>query len=192
MYSTTSLNHPLLSPHQPGASVAQTPSSTKPSSRAIDDYTVPPNLPKYIAIPSISVYKTRIMQLGLMKNNEIAAPDNIYDSGWYNGSAKPGEKGAVFIYGHVSDWKSEGIFYNLKKLKPGDQITITRGDGKTYTYSVVLSKIYEYKKVDMKQVLSPIDPKKPGLNLMTCTGHVIEGTNDFSQRLVVFTSLVGS
>jgi hypothetical protein len=44
----------------------------------------------------------------------------------------------------------------------------------------------------MKQVLSPINPNKPGLNLMTCTGHVMKGTSEFSERLVVFTSLVSS
>jgi sortase (surface protein transpeptidase) len=95
----------------------------------------------------------------------------------------------MFIYGHVSSWTAKGIFYNLKQLKPGQKITVTTGNNNTYIYKVVTSRTYDYKRVDMAEVLSAINPNRPGLNLMTCTGNVIAGTNDFSQRLAVFTSL---
>jgi len=129
------------------------------------------------------------VQLGLTGSNQVATPDNIYDTGWYNGSAKPGQSGAMFIYGHVSSWTADGVFFNLKRLKVGENITITRGDNTTYTYQVVSSKIYPYNNVNMQEVLSPINASKPGLNLMTCTGSLIKGTSEFSERLVVFTSL---
>lgn len=168
------------------------PSSEKPSTEAVNNYAVAPDLPKYINIPTIEVPKTRIIQRGLTKNNQIAEPDNIYDTGWYNGSTKPGQKGALFIYGHVSSWQANGVFYNLKKLKPGDKIYIVRGDNKQFVYQVVSLKTYNYKHVDMDQVLSPIDVAKPGLNLMTCTGRIIKGTSEFNERLVVFASLVSA
>jgi LPXTG-site transpeptidase (sortase) family protein len=168
------------------------PSSKKPPQAAVDNYSVSPDLPKYISIPAINVSKTRIIQLELMKNNEIAAPNNIFDTGWYAGSAKPDQSGAMFIYGHVSNWTANGVFYNLKQLQPGDKITITRGDNKIFTYQVNALKIYPYDKVDMSKVLAPVDVSKPGLNLMTCTGQVIKDTSEFSERLVVFTSLANS
>ncbi|HSX36820.1 MAG TPA: sortase [Patescibacteria group bacterium] len=166
------------------------PSAVKPSATAVANYTVAPDLPKYVSIPSIGVATARVIQLGLSGNGQIATPDNIYDTGWYNGSAKPGKQGAMFIYGHVSSWQANGVFYNLKKLRPGDYVTITRGDNTTYTYQVVTSKTYPYNNVDMDEVLSPIDASTPGLNLMTCTGQVMAGTSEFSERLVVFTKLV--
>ncbi len=172
--------------------VEPAPASVKPGTNVIASYNVAPTLPKYIAIPSIGISNTRIIQLGLLKNGQIATPDNIYDTGWYRNSAKPGEAGAMFIYGHVSSWTANGIFYNLKKLKPGQKITITRGDSKTYTYQVISTKIYPYNNVDMNEVLSPINPNLPGLNLMTCTGQVIKGTSEFNERIVVFTSLVST
>ncbi|MEI9913455.1 MAG: class F sortase [Candidatus Saccharibacteria bacterium] len=61
-----------------------------------------------------------------------------------------GQAGAMFIYGHVSSWTADGIFFNLKKLVQGDKIVITRGDNKTYTYQVVSTKIYPYNNVDMQ------------------------------------------
>ena len=98
----------------------------------------------------------------------------------------------MFIYGHVSSWTADGAFYNLKKLHSGNTVTIIRGDNRAYMYRVVSSKIYPYDNVDMNQVLAPINAKVPGLNLMTCTGQVIQGTSEFNERLVVFTELVSS
>lgn len=164
--------------------------SPKPTEAEINNYTVPPDNPKYIAIPTIGVSPARVIRLGLLSNKSIATPDNVYDTGWYDGSAKPGQSGAMFIYGHVSSWTAKGVFYNLKKLEPGDKVIITRGDNKKFTYEVVSSKVYNYKHVNMRAALSPIDPSKPGLNLMTCTGQVIKGTSEFNERLVVFASLV--
>jgi LPXTG-site transpeptidase (sortase) family protein len=168
------------------------PSSAEPSPQAIANYTVPSLHPKYIAIPSIDVGNSRVRELGLTSGGAIATPDNIYDAGWYDRSSLPGQKGAEFIYGHVSSWTAHGIFYDLKKLKAGDNVVVTRGDNKKFTYRVVSTKIYPYKKVDMNQVLRPVSAGEPGLNIMTCTGRIIKGTSEFSERLVVFTKLVNS
>lgn len=165
------------------------PSATKPSKQIVDAYTVAADMPKYIDIPAINVAKTRLIQFGVMQNNQIAVPDNLYDAGWYKASAKPGEDGAMFVFGHVSSWQAKGIFYDLQTLQPGDKISITRGDNKQFIYRVMAKKLYDHAKVDMKTVFTPIKAGRPGLNLMTCAGHVIKGTNEFSERLVVFTTL---
>jgi sortase A len=165
-----------------------------PSRSTVDNYTVAPTLPKYIAIPAINIPNTEVISLGLDKNGAIDVPSSSYVTGWYDGSTKPGQQGAMFIYGHVAGWYTGGIFYNLKKLQPGNAITVTRGDNKVYTYQVVTSKVYPYQSVDMQAVLSPITKGTPGLNLMTCTGSVVKGSNPitFNERLVVFTKLVSS
>lgn len=180
----TNTNTPKPPPgalHAPAA-----PSSVRPAQNTVDTYSVAPYLPKYISIPAIGIAKARVVRLGVMKDGAIATPDNIFDTGWYGGSAKPGQPGAMFIYGHVSSWTANGVFYDLHKLRPDDAIIITRGDNTVFSYRVVTSKVYPYTDVDMSQVLSPVDAGKPGLNLMTCTGDVIKGTSDFSERLVVF------
>jgi LPXTG-site transpeptidase (sortase) family protein len=173
-------------------SVEPAPSSDKPSPAAVAAYIVPPTLPKYITIPAINVRQAKVVGLGYLKNGQIATPGNIYETGWYNRSSKPGQAGAMFIYGHVSNWQANGIFYDLQKLKAGDTVTVTRGDDKVFTYQVVQTKVYPADSLDMPQVLAPADSDTPGLNLMTCTGKVIKGTSDFDQRLVVFTKQVGS
>jgi sortase (surface protein transpeptidase) len=177
----------------PGALTSKSaPSSVKLKPQIVATYTVPPTDPKYIAIPAIGISNTPILKLGLTSSGAIAVPDNIYETGWYEGSSKPGEAGAMFIYGHVSSWTADGTFYNLHKLQPGDDILIRRGDNTTYTYRVIKSVVYPYNAVPMDTVLVPVDANAPGLNLMTCTGQVIQGTSDFNERLVVFTSLINS
>jgi sortase (surface protein transpeptidase) len=166
------------------------PSSVKPSPTAVATYSVPPTNPKYIAIPDIGISNTDVLKLGLLSDGTINVPDNIYQTGWYDGSSLPGQAGAMFIYGHVSSWTSDGIFYDLHKLVPGDDITITTGNNTIYTYQVVKSVIYPYASVPMNTVLAQLNANTPGLNLMTCTGQVIKGTSEFDERLVVFTSLV--
>jgi sortase (surface protein transpeptidase) len=186
------LNNNQKMPKAPSGTLTATtaPSALKPNAQVIAKYAVPPTYPKYITIPTIGVSETRIIRLGLISDGSIAVPNNIYDTGWYDGSARPGQRGAMFIYGHVSSWTANGVFFTLKKLQPGASVKITRGDNKTYTYHVVSTKIYPYNHVDMSQVLAPVNPDKPGLNLMTCTGQIIKGTSEFNERLVVFTSLV--
>lgn len=183
-----------ITPKPPSGALTSSaaPSSQKPSPAAVASYTVAPDLPKYLNIPSIGIQQTRVIKLGHFADGQITSPPNIYDAGWYESSAKPGQPGAMFIYGHVSNWTADGVFYNLKKLKPGHKVYITRGDNKRFTYQVVTTRIYPYNNVDMNQALAPIDSSKPGLNLMTCTGQVMKGTSEFNERLVVFTSLVGS
>lgn len=169
--------------------VEAAPSADKPTAAAIETYTVPADQPKFLDIAKIGVTKARIKALGVRSNNQIATPDNIHDIGWYKNSAKPNETGAMFMYGHVSNWTANGVFYNLKKLKAGDLVTVTQGNDTTYTYKVVSTKTYAYDNVDMSEVLAPIIPGKLGLNLMTCGGKVLKGTSEFSERFVVFTSL---
>ena len=192
MYARRAGDTPPPLPQQlmaPGETAAPA-SIVKPSAKAVADYKVASALPKYIGIPAIGVSKARVLSLGLTSDDSIAVPTSGYDTGWYNGSAKPGQAGAMFIYGHVAGWNEGGVFYNLKKLKPGDKITVTRGDNTTYTYRVDSLKVYPVTNVDMNTVLSPTDPTRPGLNLMTCVWTVVNGKSEFNSRQVIFSSLV--
>ena len=169
----------------PTVQTTKAPSTVTPSATAIANYNVAPTLPRYLNIPSLGVH-ARVLTLGVLSNGALAAPGDIYDAGWYKESSKPGEPGAMLIDGHVSSWTSHGVFYGINELKPGDSIQVVRGDGKVYDYQVVSSQTYSSNNFNMTKALSPIDTNKPGLNLITCTGDVISGTNEFNERIVVF------
>jgi len=161
------------------------PSTTKPSDSSIGSYVVAPNLPRYIDIAKLSVH-ARVLSMGVTSKNQLKAPGNVYDAGWYNASAQPGQPGGMLIDGHISSWKTKGVFYGLNKLVAGDPIAITRGDGKVITYKVVKTQLFDADSVDMASLLVSQDTNKPGLNLISCSGDVIPGTNEFNKRLVVY------
>lgn len=157
----------------------------------IAKYTVAPNLPRMLYINKINV-SARILPMGVNRDGSVQAPINIYDSGWYTGSVKPGEVGSMFIDGHSSGSTHEGLFGNLDKLTIGDKLQVEKGDGTKLTYQVVHTETVDLDKVDMKKMLLPYGNAVRGLNLMTCTGSWIDSKSGqtLDKRILVFTEQV--
>lgn len=152
----------------------------------VNAYGVAATLPRKISIPKLDA-EARVIKLGTTASGALASPASIYDTGWYADSAKPGEPGAMLIDGHVHGPTKPGVFHGLKTLKAGDEISVERGDGKTFTYKVVKTQTYPADSMDMMgAALTPITAGKPGLNLITCTGELDKTTNHYKDRLVVF------
>lgn len=165
-----------------------TPSESDLPKGSVNSYKVAPDLPRKISIPKLSV-EGRVLALGVKDNNELKAPSNIYDTGWYLSSAKLGEIGATLIDGHASGPTKPGVFHNLKKLVKGDTIKVDRGDGKVFTYLVSKTQVYNQNSVDMAAALVSAEAGKSGLNLITCTGKYNKQTKRYDDRLIVFAVL---
>lgn len=163
------------------------PDTTEPHSDELSNHTAPADQPRLLSIRSINV-RARVFSVGLDNQSRIDVPKNIHDVGWFDQSSKPGLPGATVLDGHVSSQSSHGVFHDLKKLVVGDTITVELGDHRIVNYTVVTTNVYDFDKVDMAAVLRPINTNKPGLNLITCGGKVIEGTHQFDKRVVVFAS----
>jgi sortase (surface protein transpeptidase) len=158
---------------------------TKPSAHAIAAYSVAPDKPKYITIPSLGVY-ARVIEVGVTKDNSVGTPSNTSDTAWFNQSAKPGQNGAAFIDGHVLGPIHGGVFAGLKNIQSGAQITITMGDNTTYSYTVKKTAIVSKDAIDMNSLLKSVDSTKQGLNLMTCTGTYISSQATYNNRFIVY------
>jgi sortase (surface protein transpeptidase) len=170
--------------HSSQSTPADTPDETQPSPAAVSSYKVAPDLPRIVRISKINVM-ARIKRVTTKADNQLGAPGNVHDVGWYDGSSKPGDAGgAALLDSHVSGPTVPGAFFNIKKLVAGDSIEVERGDGTKYTYKVVKSQVYDKDKVDMAAALVSAIPGKFGLNLITCTGP-IKGI-EYQQRLMVF------
>lgn len=160
------------------------PDETKPSN--LQAYIVPPDQPRYLRIAKLDVF-ARVRKLGVKANNELMAPNNIYDTGWYEESAKPADAGgAMLVDGHVHGPSNPGVFAGLKKLQAGDVIEVERGDGQKFNFVVVESQSYDADATDMAAALTSIVPGKLGLNLITCSGPLDDSGNHYEQRLIVY------
>jgi LPXTG-site transpeptidase (sortase) family protein len=160
---------------------------TKKTPEQHDAYTVPAEHPKNLIIGSLGV-NANILPMGLVKDNALDAPKTAWDVGWYNKSVLPGTgEGALLIDGHVNDQLGKpGVFYGINSLKVGDSMSIERGDGTMYTYSVVQVEQKPLADVDMGKMLRSISPGKEGLNLITCGGEYDDARGSYDDRVLVY------
>jgi len=155
----------------------------------IDDYKVAPDMPRVITIDSADV-KARVFRMGVDDKNRIGVPRSIWDTGWYDGSAKPGEKGVALIDGHISGPTQPAIFEKLPKIDKGTKITIERGDGTKINYAVESIETKKLEDVDMNKVLTPTDNQNQTLALITCGGQFNAKAFTYDSRVIVMAKRV--
>lgn len=144
--------------------------------------------PTTFSIPSLNIEDAPVESVGLDKDNKMDIPKKDEDVGWYNLGPKPGEKGNAVIAGHL-DTKTgaPAVFYELNKLKPGDELSVKAKDGKEYKYAVTDVKSYELDKFPLQEVFG--SGGKARLNLITCEGTYNRSSKLYSHRLVVYSEL---
>lgn len=162
-----------------GRQVASTTTSTTASSSRSTVSQVTPT-PAYdtVSIPSIG-FSSRFVTVGVTESNAIDVHPTLV--GWWNGSAKPGSSGAVFLDGH-----NPGVFSKLPTIAVGASIQLKMASGSSYTYTVVHREIVPLGDVDMNEALSVYGNATEGLNLMTCIGPYNPAIGTTDKRLIVY------
>ena len=159
---------------------------TAVSSQQYSAYTTPADEPRYIAIPSINV-NARIQKVGVTSSGNIDVSKKLADTAWYDGSAKPGQPGQVFIDGHTSFSSATAASFNdLTKLTEGSLITVQTGSGAVYNYKVAKTETVPTAKVNMQQALNTYNGADRGLTLMTCAGEYDYKVGDATERYIVY------
>lgn len=152
------------------------------SKNSVIDQTLP-GLPVRLTIPAINIQAV-VQSMGVTASGEMDVPNNSVDVGWFKLGSRPGLKGSAVIAGHVDDHNGNaGIFMNLYKLKQGDNIYIEDDTGKTISFVVRESRLYDPGYAE--EVFSANG--KAHLNLITCDGVRDGIKKSYSKRLVVFT-----
>lgn len=145
--------------------------------------------PTRIEIPSIGVDST-LMGLGLDQTGAMQVPPGGFPAGWYTGAPTPGEEGPAVIAGHV-DWDGEpGVFFDLRNVEEGAEISVTRQDGTVAQFEV--TKVSAFAKAEFPTDLIYGTLDYPGLRLITCGGSFNESADSYDDNIVAFATLVGS
>lgn len=155
------------------------------SNDALANYQVAADQPRILHIEALNV-KARILPMGVDSDNAMQAPVNIYDAGWYTGSAEPGQPGAMVIDGHASGKTRQGLFAYLDTLTSSDIIKIERGDGAMLNYQVVRVDTVPLDEVDMAKAMRPYGDAAEGITLITCTGQWLEDGQTYDHRVLVY------
>ena len=150
---------------------------------------MPESEPVSIEIPSLGV-SSEVMDLGLRPDGSMEVPPGAYPAGWYTAAPTPGELGPAILAGHVN-WNGEqGVFFELHKMAPGDDITVRRRDGSTARFRVDDVAQYPKNEFPTEAVYGNID--HAGLRLITCGGDFDSSAHSYLDNIVVYASLVGS
>ena len=143
-------------------------------------------LPVRLKIPKIRI-NAHIEQVGLTLSGEVGVPKGLANAAWFKQSVRPGESGSAIIDGHFGRWKNgkPAIFNNLFKLRKGDRVYVEDDSGKSITFIVRESRLYN--KYDEAAEVFDLSDNKAHLNLITCEGVWDKISKSYSKRLVVFT-----
>ena len=165
-----------------------TPSEKDPG-LVTDEYSVPEGLPRVIEIPGLGI-KAYVQRVGVDTGNTIVTPDNIYFTGWYTGSAVPGETGVSIINGHAGGRYEQGVFRYVVDLKEGDALHVQMGDRSWREFRVESAKSYATS--DAAAALFNDDPLiERELHLITCDGGFDDHTQTYDKRFIVVASFRG-
>jgi sortase (surface protein transpeptidase) len=143
--------------------------------------------PTLITIPSIGI-SSKFIKLGLDKNGALQVPVTGTVAGWYTGAPTPGELGPAIIVAHVDMGGKPGVFFRLKELRKGDQIAISRTDGKIVKFEVTETASFPKKSFPTAKVYGDIN--FAGLRLITCGGKFDSKTGHYLSNVIVFAKMV--
>ncbi|MCA1674359.1 MAG: class F sortase [Actinobacteria bacterium] len=150
---------------------------------------MPESEPVSIEIPSLGV-SSEVMDLGLRPDGSMEVPPGAYPAGWYTAAPTPGELGPAIIAGHVN-WNGDpGVFFELHKMTPRNEITVRRRDGSTALFGVDNVAQYPKNEFPTEAVYGNID--HAGLRLITCGGDFDKSAHSYLDNIVVYASLIGS
>lgn len=143
-------------------------------------------VPASVEIPSINVNAT-IEQVGILDNGQMGVPEDINNVGWFEPGVKPGSRGSAVLAGHVDSKTGPAIFFDLKKVKQGDEIIVKDQNGTALTFIVKKQESYGRSSAPIDEIFQTSEGQN--LNLITCSGTFVRSAGTHEERLVVFAEL---
>ena len=142
--------------------------------------------PTRLRIPAIDVDAAGVIDLGLKPDRTMEVPADGKAVGWYTESPTPGERGPAVLAAHV-DWRGPGVFYDLHRLKPGDEVAVDRADGTSAVFRV--QRVEQYPKDQFPTLTVYGDVAGAELRLITCGGEFDRGARSHRDNIVVYATL---
>jgi LPXTG-site transpeptidase (sortase) family protein len=136
-----------------------------------------------ILIPAIGVDST-LAPLGVDGAGVLVPPTDFDQAGWFAAGTVPGDVGPAVIAGHVDDVRGPAVFYRLDDLAAGDDVQVTRSDGRVVDFQV--TRVAEYPKDDFAttEVYGPTTGAE--LRLITCGGSFDTSRRSYRDNVVVY------
>ncbi|HTK65404.1 MAG TPA: class F sortase [Pseudonocardia sp.] len=151
---------------------------------------LPAATPLEVRIDAINA-ESSLEALGLNPDQTVAVPPVTQpkQASWYKLGPTPGAPGPAVILGHINGGGEPGIFSRLHELKPGDQVKVSRADGKTALFTV--TKLEQVKKDSFPTLAVYGDTTGAELRLITCGGSFDRTKHSYIDNIIVYAALTG-
>lgn len=150
--------------------------------------TTTPITPTQLIVSSIGV-NAPVEQVGKKDDGSLGTPQKFGDVAWYALGSKPGDAGNAVFDGHVNNaLTTSGVFAHLSQIKIGDMVTAVDAAGTKVNFIVTKVQVYPADSAPDPAIFTTTGPSQ--LVLITCDGEWVPSAHSYSERLVVFASLV--
>lgn len=140
-------------------------------------------VPTSVVIPAIGV-DAPCVELNLTAD-EVEVPEDFGDTGWWVQTRQPGEIGPAVIGGHVDSKSGPAVFFRLRDLRPGDEVTVRDDAGESRTFVVNQDPI-QVDKYERPPEVFGFGEGRPELRLITCGGDFNPSIGHYTDNIVVF------
>jgi Sortase domain len=153
-----------------------------------DQSSMEPSKPTRISISSLNV-RANVVEVGKAGDGSIAPPveDPARTVGWFGLGPTPGEPGTAVLVGHVDTDSRPAVFHNLRDIKPGKLIEVTRKDRRIAAFKVDSVESFPKTAFPADRVL--VHDDVPRLVIVTCGGHWVGGETGYADNVIVFAHL---
>jgi LPXTG-site transpeptidase (sortase) family protein len=141
--------------------------------------------PDRLRIPAIGV-EASVIDLGLNPDGTLQVPEDFSQTGWWTGGARPGDRGAAVIVGHVDSRTGPAVFYRLQELRPGDEIQVMNADNQVVRFQV--EQLRQVAKDNFPTEMVYGMTPEPTLRLITCGGVFDSASRSYRDNVIVFAS----
>jgi sortase (surface protein transpeptidase) len=160
----------------------------KPAPKAAPKPARPANFaPVAVSVPSVGIH-TALVRLGLNPDHTLEVPRDFDVAGWYVYRPVPGDRGPSIIAGHVDSKRGPAVFFRLKDVKPGAEVSVRRSDGSLAVFKVTALEEHSKNAFPTAHVYGPTPRRE--LRLLTCGGVFNRSTGHYDDNIIVFATLV--
>jgi LPXTG-site transpeptidase (sortase) family protein len=134
-----------------------------------------------ITIPAIKI-SAPLVPMGVRWDGYMDLPNSPHQVAWYQFTGKPGMGGNAVFSAHL-DFLNYGpaVFWNLSRVRSGDEVVVKLKDGTVLRYTVTVTYQIPVEQLDLPALLAPANTET--VTLITCGGTY--ANNAYSHRIIV-------
>jgi hypothetical protein len=133
-----------------------------------------------------------LIPVGVDDHNNVEVPplSQPMQAAWYSNGPTPGSLGPAVVLGHVNGDGKPGIFADLHRVQPGQEIDVDRADGQTAVFTISHIETVAKDAFPTQRVYGNTPDAQ--LRLITCGGSLNQAAHNYLSNVIVYATLTSA